>query len=78
MYILMKGLAGVLVGNKIVAQIHDHKVFGESALEHSAKRNASIIALSECNVLLLMKFHYDLIISDYLKLAKAKNVDFLR
>ena len=53
-------------------------MFGESALQNKAKRNASIVALEDCQVLQLMKDDYDEIIDDVAKVEKSRNLDFLR
>lgn len=58
MFVLMRGKAEVFINGKYIAAIYDHKQFGESALENTAKRNASIMAVYECCVLVLMKSDY--------------------
>jgi len=51
---------------------------GEKALENDAKWNASIVAVEDCYLLLLMKQDYIVIIEDYKKVEKQKNIDFFR
>lgn len=70
MYVLLKGKAGVLVKDNIVAYISENKQMGEKALENDAKRNASILAVEDCYCLLLMKNDYIMIIEDYKKVEK--------
>lgn len=77
MYVLLKGKAGVLVKDNIVAYISENKQMGEKALENDAKRNASILAVEDCYCLLLMKNDYIMIIEDYKKVEKQHNIDFL-
>lgn len=44
MYVLLKGKAGVVIKDEIVAYINENKQMGEKALENDAKWNASIQA----------------------------------
>ena len=64
MWVLLKGSARVVINGNPVAVLNDNSAFGEAALKHKVKRNASIIAQEHWEVLILHKDEYDRVISD--------------
>jgi hypothetical protein len=59
MYFLSTGDVEVLVGEQKVAQLGEGSPFGEAALIQGEKRNASVRALSYCDVYKLSKVNFD-------------------
>lgn len=70
MCVLVYGEANVVINGEDCAVIKGNTAFGEAALKHKATRNASIIAKTECKVLILDKEDYDRVISDSVQKAK--------
>ena len=77
MCVLVDGQAQVLFNDQVVATLKYNTAFGEAALKHKVQRNATIKAVTECKVLILHKQDYDLILSDFDKLRKRQDLDFL-
>jgi voltage-gated potassium channel len=65
MYFLTNGSAEVLVGDNKVATLPTGSPFGEMALVSGDKRNASIRALTYCDVYVLQKTSFDILRSRY-------------
>ena len=59
MFFLSSGSVEVLVSGAVVATLHEGSPFGETALLLNEKRNASVRALSYCDVYKLSKTHFD-------------------
>lgn len=77
MWVLIYGEAKVDVNGQKVAGLKGNTAFGEAALKHKAKRNASIIAESQWKVLILEKDDYDRVIADTDKKQKQQNLEFM-
>ena len=70
MWVLVEGEAKVEFNGQDVATLKSNTAFGEAALKHKVERNASIIAITQCKILILHKEDYDHIILDHDKLRK--------
>lgn len=77
MWVLVYGEAEVVWNKQQVAILKGNTAFGEAALKHKATRNASIIALTECKILILDKDDYDRVISDSVQKQKQLNLQFM-
>ena len=77
MWVLVYGQAGVDINGQQVAILKGNTAFGEAALKHKAKRNASIIAIEQWKVLILDKEDYDRVIDDSVQKQKSENMDFM-
>ena len=76
MWVLLKGSAKVVINGNAVAVLKENSAFGEAALKHKVKRNASIIAKERWEVLVLHKDEYDRVISDSDLIKKRANQVF--
>jgi hypothetical protein len=61
MFFLSSGSVQVIVTGSVVATLHEGSPFGETALLLNEKRNASVRALTYCDVYKLSKEHFDLV-----------------
>lgn len=85
-YILLKGIAGVIitikekdnVSYKEVLEYTDGSSFGELALKDNKPRAASILAKSDCHFAVLDKFNYNRILASILIKKRNELVEFLR
>lgn len=65
MYFLLNGEVEVIVDGQIVAHLASGSPFGEAALLHKERRNASIRTLGYCDVYSLSKKHFDALRQKY-------------
>lgn len=77
MWVLLRGSARVVINGNSVAVLKDNSAFGEAALKHKVKRNASIIAQEQWEVLILHKDEYDRVIYDSDLIKKRSNQAFI-
>jgi len=77
MWVLVYGEAKVDISGQLVATLKGNTAFGEAALKHKTKRNASIVALTQCKILILDKEDYDRVISDSVQKQRQQNLEFM-
>jgi len=65
MFFLSAGSVEVLVNGAVVATLHEGSPFGEAALLFNEKRNASVCALTYCDVYKLSKNDFDVLRGKY-------------
>lgn len=57
LYIIVSGKVGIQDNNKILATLNDKQIFGELAVLSPEPRAASVVALENCSLLKLKRYH---------------------
>ena len=71
MFFLVKGKAGVIIANgKQVAILKDGSYFGELALATHQRRNAHVVARTNCDVRILEKSDFDILCFEFPEISK--------
>src|SRR5262249_28486703 len=71
MFLICRGEAEVLDGDRVKAMLHDGDCFGEIALLMSAPRTATVRARSQCDLFVLNKTDFNQILRDQPQFAAA-------
>ena len=65
MYVLLEGLASILVGGKVIEVAKPGALLGEMALVDSSLRSATVISRSACRVISIDRAQFDLLVREY-------------
>ena len=81
MYILYKGDIRIIWGDESKGQFVERSSgfsFGADALLDDAKRSATVVAISECDTLVILKRDFDKVIKDSEKIQKLETFKYLK